>query len=148
MEVMTLHSGRVFSTLADIRATFHQAKTRKNSMFLWLQTIIKQGATPPKHRLDVCTAWGPNHRVWIQIQGVVPEGEREANQEKPWMLLGRTKHSQKYTKPEPKDRQSNTKISLAWVKHKTQKTWNWDPRLNTSQIQRIRVLHIPPHTPP
>lgn len=43
------------------------------------------------------------------------------------MLLGRTKHSQKYTEPDPEDKQSNAKIRLVWVKHETQITWNWDP---------------------
>lgn len=75
------------------------------------------------------------------------KGEREVNQEEPQKFLVRPKHSQKYVNPDPEHRQSNAKISLVWVKHMTEKTWNWDPRLDISQGQRTRVLHITAYAP-
>lgn len=72
---------------------------------------LKSKEPPPAHRLHVWTACSLNHVAWIELQGLVFEGPREVNQEKSLKCLRRPKHSQKYAKPDPQDKQSNAKTA-------------------------------------
>lgn len=76
---------------------------------------LKAKELPPERRRDVHRALSLNHMVLIQLQGVAFEGKREVNKEELQKQVGRPKHSQKYAKPDPWDKQSNAKTSLIWA---------------------------------
>lgn len=101
----------------------HLITKRENNSVLLRYRPLKAKELPPEHRLDVCRALSLNHVVLIQLQGAVLEGKREVNKEEPQKQVGRPKHSQKYAKPDPQDKQSSAKTSLIWAirqrKHRT-----------------------------
>lgn len=106
---MALHKGKSICNPGKHKSHFplHLITKKENNSMLLRYRSLKAKELPPERRRDVHRALSLNHMVLIQLQGVAFEGKREVNKEELQKQVGRPKHSQKYAKPDPWDKQES-----------------------------------------